>query len=72
VKEGFYRALMASLKAGRGTEEGENGRGGRWRRGRWKGRGSWRWKTSPIGGPHLSARGRERGEEAGAGEPLGR
>jgi hypothetical protein len=26
VKEGFYRALMASLKAGRGAGEGENGR----------------------------------------------
>jgi hypothetical protein len=41
------------------------GGGGRRRRSRWKGRGSWRWKTSPTGGPHLSARGRERGEEAG-------
>jgi hypothetical protein len=26
VKEGFYCALMASLKAGRGAGEGENGR----------------------------------------------
>jgi hypothetical protein len=27
----------------------------------------WRWETSPTGGPHLSARGRERrGKEAGA------
>jgi hypothetical protein len=37
-----------------------------------RGGGGWRLGTSPTGGPHLSARGRERGEEAGAGGPLGR